>query len=125
MDKSPRLGFALTGSFCNHRAALDVMRTLAAGWDLVPILSFHAAKTDTRFGRAADLCDAVEAIAGRPPVTTIPEAERFGPSDPLDALLLCPAPGTRWQSSRTGSLRGSRKRGSLFPRPPFPQKERP
>ena len=69
------------------------MRTLAAGWDLVPILSFHAAKTDTRFGRAADLCDAVEAIAGRPPVTTIPEAERFGPSDPLDALLLCPCTG--------------------------------
>ncbi len=93
MDRSPRLGFALTGSFCNHRAALDVMRTLAAGWDLVPILSFHAAKTDTRFGRAADLCDAVEAIAGCPPVTTIPEAERFGPSDPLDALLLCPCTG--------------------------------
>ena len=95
MDKmpKPRLGFALTGSFCNHRAALDVLHALAGDWDLVPILSFHAAGTDTRFGRAADLCAEVEAVAGRPPVTTIAQAERFGPSDPLDALLVCPCTG--------------------------------
>ena len=95
MDKTqkPRLGFALTGSFCNHRAALDVLSCLTGAWDLVPILSFHAAGTDTRFGRAADLCAEVEALAGRPPVTTIAEAERFGPSDPLDALLVCPCTG--------------------------------
>ena len=95
MDKTQkrRLGFALTGSFCNHRAAMEVLRRLAGDWQIVPILSFAASGTDTRFGRAQDLIAVIREITGRTPVRTIPEAERFGPSDPLDALLVCPCTG--------------------------------
>ena len=41
MDKTPKpsLGFALTGSFCNHRAAMEVLHRLAGDWQIVPILS--------------------------------------------------------------------------------------
>ena len=95
MDKTQkrRLGFALTGSFCNHRAAMEVLRRLAGEWQIVPILSFAASGTDTRFGRAEDLIAGIREITGQAPVRTIPEAERFGPSDPLDALLVCPCTG--------------------------------
>lgn len=95
MDKTQklRLGFALTGSFCNHRAAMEVLQTLAGDWQIVPILSFAASGTDTRFGRAQDLIAGIREITGKAPVRTIPEAERFGPSDPLDALLVCPCTG--------------------------------
>ena len=91
--EKPRLGFALTGSFCTHRAALGVLEELAKEYETVPILSEHASSWDTRFGKAEDLCRAVRELAGRDPVTTIAEAERFGPSDPLDALLICPCTG--------------------------------
>ena len=92
MDKL-RLGFALCGSYCTHKNALEVLRTLAQDYDLVPIVSERAASTDTRFGTAEDLLRELESITGKAPVTTITEAETFGPSDPLDALLICPATG--------------------------------
>ena len=88
-----RLGFAMCGSFCTHADALAVLRTLAPDYDITPILSFTAAATDTRFGTAALLIEKLTAICGRPPVNTIVEAEKFGPSAPLDALCLCPCTG--------------------------------
>ena len=88
-----RIGFALTGSFCTHRDALAVMEELAGEYEIVPILSEHAGSWDTRFGTAEDLRRRVAKIAGREPVTTVAEAERFGPADPLDALILCPCTG--------------------------------
>ena len=88
-----KLGFAMCGSYCTHRQALDVMRTLAEQYAIVPILSENVTKNDTRFGTAALLLDQIREICGREPVTTIVQAERFGPSDPLDLLLICPCTG--------------------------------
>ena len=92
-EQKPRLGFALTGSFCTHGAALGVLGELTGEYGIVPILSEHAAAWDTRFGKAEDLVRAVKELTGRDPVTAVTEAERFGPSDPLDALLICPCTG--------------------------------
>ncbi len=91
--KKTKLGFALCGSFCTHKDALLVLRDLAVDYDVIPILSFTAAETDTRFGTAALLRETLTGICGRPPVQTIAEAEKFGPSQPLDQLLLCPCTG--------------------------------
>ena len=92
-EQKPRLGFALTGSFCTHGASLGVLGELTGEYGIVPILSEHAAAWDTRFGKAEDLVRAVKELTGRDPVTAETEAERFGPSDPLDALLICPCTG--------------------------------
>ena len=88
-----RLGFAVTGSFCTHRAALGVLEELAREYEVIPILSEHAASWDTRFGTAESLREKMVGLTGREPVTTVAEAEKFGPSDPLDALLVCPCTG--------------------------------
>ena len=93
-NNKPKLGFAMCGSFCTHRDALAVLRDLAQDYDITPILSFMAASTDTRFGTSALLAETLTAICGRPPVTTITEAEKFGPSAPLDLLFLCPCTGS-------------------------------
>lgn len=90
----PKLGFAMCGSFCTHRDALRVLCDLTADYDITPILSFTAAGTDTRFGTAALLIENLTAVCGRTPVQTIVEAEKFGPSAPLDALFLCPCTGS-------------------------------
>ena len=91
--KKKKLGFAMCGSFCTHRQALDVMRELAAEYEIVPILSQTVVHTDTRFGTAAILQEEIRGICGREPVTEIVQAEKFGPSDPLDLMLICPCTG--------------------------------
>lgn len=88
-----KLGFAMCGSFCTHARSLEIMRTLAEEYEIVPILSETAAHTDTRFGSAAILRETVSGICGREPVMTVAEAEKFGPAHPLDYLLICPCTG--------------------------------
>lgn len=88
-----KLGFAICGSFCTHARAMSIMRSLAEEYDIVPILSETAANTDTRFGTAVMLRETVSGICGREPVITVAEAEKFGPSQPLDYLLICPCTG--------------------------------
>lgn len=87
------IGYAICGSFCTHKQSLDALRVLAAKYDVLPILSFNAASTDTRFGTAEALIDAVTSITGHTPVTTIKEAEPLGPKTPLDALVISPCTG--------------------------------
>ena len=44
-----RIGFALTGSFCTFEKAFAALRALvAAGYDVLPVLSYAAAREDTR-----------------------------------------------------------------------------
>ena len=50
-----KIGYALCGSFCTHAPSIAVLETLVKTYTVVPILSEHAAYTDTRFGKAADL----------------------------------------------------------------------
>ncbi len=89
-----KLGFALTGSFCTFRKAIDEMRKIGgSGIELIPIMSKTAFSTDTRFGKAADFVGEVEDICRRPIIGTISEAEPIGPKKLLDALLIAPCTG--------------------------------
>ena len=88
-----KLGFAITGSFCTIRQNLDLMRTLSADYDILPIFSYHAASLDTRFGKAADFIKEAEEIAGKKAICTIPEAEPIGPKHMTDLMLVSPCTG--------------------------------
>ena len=88
-----KLGFAICGSFCTHADALNVMKKLSYEYDIVPILSFTSAQTDTRFGTAEMLKTQIREICGREPVKTITEAEKFGPASPLNSMIICPCTG--------------------------------
>ncbi len=87
------IGYAMCGSFCTHKASLEALRAVASSHDVLPILSFNAASTDTRFGTARDLIDTVSSITGHEPVMTIKDAEPLGPKRPLDALIISPCTG--------------------------------
>ena len=88
-----RLGFAVTGSFCTHAEALRVLGSLTGKYDVVPVVSEHAAGWDTRFGTSRDLLAALRDLTGKDPILTVTEAETFGPKNPLDLLLVCPCTG--------------------------------
>ena len=67
--KGVKIGFGLTGSFCTIKKVLAVMAELAdMGADIYPILSPAVANTDTRFGTAKEIYDAVHDISGKKPI---------------------------------------------------------
>ncbi len=89
-----RVGCAMTGSFCTFRSAFDAWRALRdAGAELVPIMSFNAASTDTRFFPADEARRIFGEIAGRPPLATLAQVEPIGPKKLLDTLAIAPCTG--------------------------------
>ncbi len=88
------VGFALCGSFCTFSQAIKEMENLKSkGYDIVPIMSFNAYSTDTRFGKASEHTDRIENICKRKIIATIPDAEPIGPKKMLDILLIEPCTG--------------------------------
>ena len=88
-----RIGFALCGSYCTYDKVFPVIGALAEKNELVPIMSDTAARTDTRFGTAAEHIKTLTELCGRPPVCTVAEAEPLGPLLPMDALVIAPCTG--------------------------------
>ena len=93
MEEKLRIGLAMCGSFCTF----DKVRSIVEGWgdkyDITAILSEHAAQTDTRFGAAAEYIRRLEALTGKPVITTITDAEPIGPRNLFDVLVIAPCTG--------------------------------
>lgn len=88
------VAFALCGSFCTFEATVPQAAKLAArGWQVIPVMSFAAAGTDTRFGSAAGWKAKLEAAAGRPVLDTLTGVEPLGPKHMADALVIAPCTG--------------------------------
>ena len=87
------IGFALCGSFCTYKAVFPVMEELAKNYTVIPIFSFSAVTTDSRFGTAQSHLAQAEAICGTAPLVTIPQVEPIGPKKLLDALIIAPCTG--------------------------------
>ena len=87
------VGYAICGSFCTHKRTLEALERVARRFDVTPILSPAALKTDTRFGTARELTEKVTALSGRNIVSDIVSAEPLGPAEPLDLLIIAPCTG--------------------------------
>lgn len=91
---SARIGFAFTGSFCTLQTAVDTLCALKeCGCDILPVMSEVAFSTDTRFGKARDFVDKIEAVCGKKVLASITGVEPIGPKKLLDALLIAPCTG--------------------------------
>ena len=96
MNAEPQrsLAFAPSGTFCTIEAAVPQAARLAAlGWQVLPVMSFAAAATDTRFGPAAGWKARLEAAAGRPVLDTLTAVEPLGPQGLAQALVIAPCTG--------------------------------
>lgn len=88
------IGFALTGSFCTFRRALETLDGLCReGYNVIPVMSFNAYELDTRFGESEYFRSELRRITGNEIIHTIPQAEPIGPKKLLDALVICPCTG--------------------------------
>ncbi len=90
MHNPPRIGIALTGSFCTLSRVLDAIEPMAERYELYPIMSPIVYESNTRFGSAAHFRDRLERICGRTIWHTIPMVEPIGPKKLLDALVIAP-----------------------------------
>lgn len=92
--KKLSIGFALCGSFCTFSNALETMRSLvSAGHSIVPIMSYNACTTDTRFGNASFFTEEIEKITSKQIIKTIADAEPIGPRRLIDILVIEPCTG--------------------------------
>lgn len=97
------IAYALTGSFCTFSKTFEQMRKLtAAGYDLIPILSYHAAQTDTRFYQAEEVLRILREITGKEPLTTLPAVEPLGPKHLCDAYVIAPCTGASMNKIAAG-----------------------
>lgn len=88
------IGYAMCGSFCTISKALEQMELLhRLGYDIQPFMSETLYSTDTRFGKSQDIIAKAENICQRKVVHSIIDAETYGPSKTLDALIVSPCTG--------------------------------
>lgn len=89
-----RIGYALCGSHCTVGRSLEIMADIKSrGAIILPIISDSVAKTDTRFGRAAEIRKRIVKISGQEPIEDIRSAEPLGPKEPQDLMIVSPCTG--------------------------------
>lgn len=88
------IGFAMCGSFCTFKRALEALKKLCeTGANVIPIMSGISYSTDTRFGKAEDFRNEIEALTGNKIISTVKDAEPIGPKGLLDLLVVMPCTG--------------------------------
>lgn len=94
MNEPLTIVFALTGSFCTYSKVLPQMMHLAArGIKIIPVMSFQASSTDTRFGSAQDWKNKISEITGSRVLDTLPGVEPLGPKKLAAAMVVAPCTG--------------------------------
>lgn len=89
-----KLGWALTGSFCNFEYVFpQIEKVKELGADIYPIISYSTDSFDTRFGKAQEWKDKLSKITGRVVISTIVDAEPVGPELKLDIMIVAPCTG--------------------------------
>lgn len=89
-----KVGFAITSSFCTiEKIMKQVIDLVDMGFEVIPIASKGVIECNTRFGNGADFQEVLEKVTGCAVVSNIIDAERFGPKEKLDVLVIAPATG--------------------------------
>lgn len=92
--KDLNIGFAICGSFCTFRKTITALEQLSAlGANIIPIMSYNAYSTDTRFGIAKEINEKVEEICQKKIIHTIEDAEPVGPKKLCDVMVIAPCTG--------------------------------
>lgn len=88
------VGYAFCGSFCTIKKSLEVLKELAQlDINIIPIMSDIVYRTDTRFGKASELIEAVESVCKNKVIHDVVSAEPIGPKNLLDIMVVSPCTG--------------------------------
>lgn len=85
------IAYCFTGSFCTFSKSLSALKALASdGHRILPVMSFNAYNTDTRFGKAEDFRNKIISICHNDIIHTIEDAEPIGPKKLVDVVVVAP-----------------------------------
>ncbi len=88
------IGYAFCGSFCTFKESFEILKAIKETYnDVVPIMSYNAYTTDTRFGDHETWNEMIKKTCEREIINTIHDAEPLGPRISLDALVIAPCTG--------------------------------
>lgn len=94
MLEGKRIGLGITASHCTYEEVVPKIKDLRdAGATVIPIITHSVLTAATRFGTGEEWIKKIEALAGEKVVSTIVEAEPFGPKNPLDCMVIAPMTG--------------------------------
>jgi dipicolinate synthase subunit B len=89
-----KIGFGITSSFCTVMKILEPLQMLKdLGADIYPVVSDNVSRHSSRFHDKDSFLSKVREISGREIISTISEAETFGPDTPMDLMVIVPATG--------------------------------
>ena len=98
--KGKKIGFCFTGSFYTFKNTFEeVKRIIKKGGDVIPIMSYCAYYTDSKFGKAKDFVNDLEYITGKKIIHRMQEAEYLLNNYELDIMII--APCSRQYCSKT------------------------
>ena len=94
MLEGKRIGLGITASHCTYEDVVPKIKSLTdAGATVVPIITPSVLHAATRFGTGQEWIEKIEKLAGEKVVSSIVEAEPFGPKNPLDCMIIAPMTG--------------------------------
>ena len=94
MLEGKRIGLGITASHCTYEDVVPKIKSLTdAGATVVPIITSSVLHAATRFGTGEEWIEKIEKLAGEKVVSSIVEAEPFGPRNPLDCMIIAPMTG--------------------------------
>lgn len=103
MEEILTFGYALTGSFCTfERSVKQIEKLVNKGINILPIMSYNAYMTDTRFGTAQYFREKIEKITGNNIISTLTDAEPIGPKNLTDLMIVLPCSGNTLSKLRNG-----------------------
>lgn len=92
MFRGLKIGVGVTGSFCSLNKLIYVLKQLKENHaDIYIVMTEEVQKMDTRFYHHDALYNELLTYTNHPIVTSIVEAELFGPKIKLDLFLIMPA----------------------------------
>ncbi|QFF98583.1 dipicolinate synthase subunit B [Psychrobacillus glaciei] len=89
-----RIGLGITASHCTYEEVIPMIRQFTdIGATVVPIITYSVLTAATRFGTGEEWIEKIETASGSKVVSKIVEAEPFGPTNPLDCMVIAPMTG--------------------------------
>ena len=107
MLQNKRIGLGITASHCTYEELLPMIDKLqSAGATVVPIITHSVLTAATRFGTGEEWVEKIELATGETVISSIAGAEPFGPTTPVDCMVIAPLTGnsmSRFANAATDS----------------------
>lgn len=95
MVKGKRILVGISGSFCNHKAVLEQFTALAKHNELRFVVTENVFTCSTRFYQRNEFITILESLSEKPLIHTIVEAEKVGPENDYDIMVVAPCTATQ------------------------------